>query len=99
MESRSQLGAKVVTVPRDASSATEHCATAPFRIAVVVKGVSNLRDRANIAGAVVAEVKKGDALVVEAEDGPGSPWYEVTDVGTGRRGWVHGNVIRIAYHR
>ena len=39
------------------------------------------------------------ALVVEKEDGPGSPWYEVTDVATGQRGWVHGNVIKITYRK
>lgn len=95
-------GGHVVVAPRDPSeaSAAAPCAdAAPIRVALVIRGVANLRDRANIAGAVVGEVRKGGALVIEREDGPGSPWYEVTDVASGRRGWVHGNVIRVAYQR
>ena len=96
-------GAQVVIVrpPGDgegSAPAAAPCAqSAPVRIALVIKGVANLRDQANVAGAVVAEVKEGSALVIEGEDGPGSPWYRVTDVRTGRQGWVHGNVIKITY--
>lgn len=72
---------------------------ADLRIAVVIKARANLRDRANIAGATLASVRGGAALVIEAEDGPGSPWYKVTDVATGKQGWVHGDLIRITYAR
>lgn len=93
-------GAQVVNVPSSsATPTTRPCGTAEFRVAIVVRAVANLRDRANIAGTVVGEAKRGSALVVEKEDGSGSPWYEVTDVATGQRGWVHGNVIKIAYRK
>jgi hypothetical protein len=76
------------------------CPGAPaLRVAVVIKARANLRDRANIAGAAVASVRAGSALVIEAEDGPGSPWFKVTDVQTGKKGWVHGDVIRVTYTR
>jgi hypothetical protein len=97
-------GAQVITVPGD-TAATPLATAAPcadaahVRVALVIRAVANLRDRANVAGAVVGEVPKGGALVVEAEDGPGSPWYKVTDVLSGRQGWVHGNTIRIAYQK
>ena len=95
-------GGRVVNVPSASASepAAAPCDGAPrVRVAVVVKGVANLRDRANIAGAVVAEARHGAALVIEGEDGLGSPWYRVTDVLSGRQGWVHGNVIKIVYQK
>ena len=68
-------------------------------LAVVISGRANFRDKANISGKVAAEVKKGSVLIIEEQDGPGSPWYKVTDALTGRKGWVHGDVIKIVYKR
>lgn len=96
-------GGVVVEVDAGAGAASEAAAPCPgpqnVRVAVVIRARANLRDRANIAGAAVASVRAGAALVIEAEDGPGSPWFKVTDVTTGKKGWVHGDVIRITYTR
>lgn len=70
-----------------------------IEIAVVIKPRANLRKNANISGEVVGDVKKDSTLVIEEYDGPGSPWYRVTDVLTGKRGWIHGDVIKIAYKK
>ena len=97
-------GGLIVNVPAPDSTPTVRgnfpCSEPPaLLLAVVTKGRVNLRGRANIAGGVVGEVTKGSVLVIEEEDGLGSPWYRVTEVTTGKAGWVHGDVIKIAYRR
>lgn len=97
-------GALVVKVPSSESTAAARanspCAEPPpLVLAVVIKGRVNLRGRANIAGGVVGGVSKGSVLVIEGDDGAGSPWYRVTDVQSGKAGWIHGDVIKIAYRR
>jgi len=98
-------GGLVVKVPAFDSASTVRgnapCAeeSPAVLLAVVIKGRVNLRGRANIAGGVVGKVSKGSVLVIEAEDGPGSPWYRVTEVPSGKAGWIHGDAIKIAYRR
>ena len=99
-------GGLVVNVPTSGGAAAAGpaantpCPVSPaVSLAVVIKSRVNLRGRANIAGGVVGEVGKDSVLVVEAEDGPGSPWYRVTDVRSGKAGWIHGDAIKVTYRR
>ena len=61
----------------------------------VVKSVrANLREHPSLSGAVVEEVRQGDALSLLSRS-PVGPWYKVRHRETGSEGWIHGNGIVI----
>jgi uncharacterized protein YgiM (DUF1202 family) len=84
--------------PPDLSAGSEPCPiTQPLRIAVVTRLKANLRDSPNQFASVLQEVSEGNALVLTDERVSG--WYKVIDVLTTKEGWIHGNVIKMAFTR
>jgi|SRR5215510_9836147 len=77
------------------SSNTSASLNPQIEIAVVIRQKANLRDSPNQFSNVIQEVSEGNAVVLLNERTGG--WYKVTDVITGKQGWIHGNTIRIAF--
>jgi acyl-homoserine lactone acylase PvdQ len=61
---------------------------------VVSSTKANLRDTPNASSQVLLELEKGEALDILEEKAAG-PWYKVRHISSGKRGWVHGNTIRL----